>query len=209
MQTFSLIWEGLLYGLTLTILLGPIFVALTQTGIEKGIRAGLLVGLGIWTSDILIITFLIMIMGNLAPSFFEADFKIYFGLIGSLILILFGIGTARKRSSIMEEKVVFSAKSISGYWLKGFLVNTVNPFTFIFWTTLITSYVVVKKLTTRESLIFFGSIIATIIITDTLKVIGAKFIRKRLSKEKVNIISKIAGFALIAFGIALAIRSLA
>ena len=208
MDLLVLIWEGILYGLTLTILLGPIFVALTQTGIEKGIRAGLLVGLGIWTSDILIITFLIMIMGNLTPSYFEGDFKLYFGIGGGIILILFGIGTARKKSNFLDEKVSFSARSVGGYWLKGFLVNTINPFTFIFWTTLITSYVIVKNLTLNESIIFFGSIIATIMITDSLKVVGAKAIRKKLSKEKVDLISKIAGIALIGFGIALAIRSL-
>ena len=208
MDLFALIWEGILYGLTLTILLGPIFVALTQTGIEKGIRAGLLVGLGIWTSDILIITFLIMIMGNLTPTYFEGAFKLYFGIGGGIILILFGIGTAKKKSNFLDEKVSFSARSVGGYWLKGFLVNTINPFTFIFWTTLITSYVIVKNLTLNESIIFFGSIIATIMITDSLKVIGAKAIRKKLSKEKVDLISKIAGIALIGFGIALAIRSL-
>ena len=49
------VFEGILLGLTLTILLGPIFVALTQTGIKHGIRAGISVGTGIWTSDLLVI----------------------------------------------------------------------------------------------------------------------------------------------------------
>ena len=51
----NLILDGLLLGLTLAILLGPIFVALTQTGIQRGVRAGLSVGTGIWISDILVI----------------------------------------------------------------------------------------------------------------------------------------------------------
>ena len=67
MDPWLLIWEGILYGLTLTILLGPIFVALTQTGIEKGITAGILVGSGIWISDIVIITVLTLLMGSFAP----------------------------------------------------------------------------------------------------------------------------------------------
>jgi threonine/homoserine/homoserine lactone efflux protein len=49
------ILDGIILGLTLTILLGPIFVALTQTGIQHGIRAGVAVGSGIWISDLLVI----------------------------------------------------------------------------------------------------------------------------------------------------------
>ena len=207
MDPWLLIWEGILYGLTLTILLGPIFVALTQTGIEKGLRAGLLVGAGIWVSDILIITLLTLLMGSFAPEDLEGDFKKYFGIGGGLVLIAFGIGTARKKSNFMDENVVFSAKNMGGYWLKGFLVNTVNPFTFIFWTTLITGYVIAEKLNRFDTLLFFGTIIFTIMVTDSLKVIGAKAIRKKLSKDKVDIISKVAGIALICFGIGLAIRS--
>jgi len=51
--------EGILYGLVLAAMLGPIFVALTQTAIEKGAKAGLTVGLGIWISDLLIIDILV------------------------------------------------------------------------------------------------------------------------------------------------------
>lgn len=202
-----IIWEGILYGLTLTILLGPIFVALTQTGIEKGIRAGLLVGLGIWASDIIIIAVLILLMGNIDPHSLEGDFKKYFGLVGGLILIGFGIGSALKKAEFMDEKVSFSARSIGGYWLKGFIVNTINPFTFIFWTTLITTYVIVKELSFNETLLFFSTIIFTIMITDSMKVIGAKRIRNKLSQHRVEQISKLAGIALIIFGLALIIRS--
>lgn len=207
MDNGQLIWEGLLYGLTLTALMGPIFVALTQTGIEKGVRAGLLVGLGIWISDIIIIAVMISLLKTLNPEDLEGDFKKYFGLIGGLILIVFGLGTALKKASFPNNKKAFTAKSISGYWLKGFLVNTINPFTFIFWTTLITAYVVVKDLNTFQINLFFGTIIATIMVTDTLKVLGAKAIRNKLSKEDMMLISKIAGIALIVFGIALIYRS--
>lgn len=58
------VFEGILLGLTLTILLGPIFVALTQTGIKHGIRAGISVGTGIWTSDLIVI---------FRPGFYSTD----------------------------------------------------------------------------------------------------------------------------------------
>lgn len=203
----QIIVEGLLYGLALSIMLGPIFVALTQTGIEKGIRAGLIVGLGIWISDVIIILGLIYLMANISVIDLEGDFKFYSGIIGGLILIAFGIGSALKKVDFIEDKTVFSAKSISGYWLKGFLVNTVNPFTFIFWITLISNYLVVAKISKLEAIVFFTTIMLTIITTDSLKVIAAKAIRKKLSKDRVILLSKIAGFALAVFGIILIVRS--
>ncbi len=207
MSNGLLIWEGIFYGFTLTILLGPIFVAITQTGIEKGLRAGLLVGLGIWTSDIIIIGLLILLTQGIDVTDFEGDFKKYFGLIGGLILIGFGIATTTKKAEFLDQKTSFTAKSISGYWLKGFLVNTINPFTFIFWTTLITSYVFVNDLDSYQTFTFFASIMITVMITDSLKVIGAKSIRQKLTKDHVNFISKIAGIALVIFGVVLIIKS--
>ncbi|MBK6665062.1 MAG: hypothetical protein IPG48_02630 [Saprospiraceae bacterium] len=48
--------EGLLLGLTLAILIGPIFVALTQTGMQYGLKAGIAIGTGVWVSDVLVIS---------------------------------------------------------------------------------------------------------------------------------------------------------
>ena len=47
--------QGIQTGLVLCIMLGPIFFALVQAGVERGMRAGLMVGLGIWISDLIFI----------------------------------------------------------------------------------------------------------------------------------------------------------
>ena len=44
---------GIKYGIFLSLLVGPLLVVLVHTTMEKGIRYGILVGSGIWISDIL------------------------------------------------------------------------------------------------------------------------------------------------------------
>ncbi len=207
MSIFQIILEGVLYGLTLSIMLGPIFIALTQAGLEKGLRAGLLVGLGIWISDVIIIWGLISFINSISLDFFEGDFKRNFGLGGGVILILFGLFMALKKQKELSSASSLSVKSIGGFFMKGFLVNTINPFTFMFWTTLITTYVVGKSFSNHEVNLFFGAIILTIMITDSLKVVSAKLLRKNLNQDNIIVINRIAGIGLIGFGIALIFRS--
>ena len=51
----NILIEGIKVGLILCFLIGPIFFALVQTGVEEGLRAGTAVGLGIWISDLIFI----------------------------------------------------------------------------------------------------------------------------------------------------------
>jgi len=43
--------EGLLLGLSLSFLLGPIFIVLVQSSLEQGSKAGFLAAAGIWFSE--------------------------------------------------------------------------------------------------------------------------------------------------------------
>jgi len=159
--------EGILFGLMLAVMVGPIFIAITQTSMEKGILAGMLVSLGEWVSDIIIIA--------LAYFFIKAIIEI--------------------------QKKKHTYKNLLGFWLKGFLVNTINPFTFIFWIGVISTYVIGRNATGSEAFTFLGAILATIVIMDVIKVYGAKAIRKKLSPSNLFWFSKLSGVGLAAFGL--------
>jgi threonine/homoserine/homoserine lactone efflux protein len=203
----DIIVKGLILGLTLTILVGPIFIALTQTGIQKGIRAGISVGIGIWSSDVFIIWLIYYFIRQVSFITEHRDFTYYMGLIGGLILVVFGIASWFKKTDWNHEVAPFNARSFTGYWIKGFVVNTVNPFTFIFWISVMTNYVVNSKFDGWQTLLLFGTIMTTIAVTDSLKVILAKLIRKRLRSHHLDMVSKIAGTLLLIFGVILMYRS--
>jgi threonine/homoserine/homoserine lactone efflux protein len=201
------ILDGVILGLTLTLLLGPIFVALTQTGIQHGIRAGVAVGSGIWFSDLLVIFsswFFIRQIDDLAKN---PSFQYWTGIAGGCILIIFGIITILNKHDRDEQTKAFSAKTYWGFFTKGFAVNFINPFTFVFWIGVMTSYVIGKGTDGFGILLLFASILITIIITDTLKVVLAKSIRSKMKKIHMIIFGRIAGIILILFGIVLFFRT--
>ena len=203
----NLILDGLLLGLTLAILLGPIFVALTQTGIQRGIRAGLSVGTGIWISDVLVIVTAYFFIKEIDEIAQNKSFHQWMGWIGGLILIIFGIISLVKKPKLDEKIPAFNAKSYAGYWTKGFAVNFFNPFTFVFWISVMTTYVIGKKIDGPDATLLFGSIMFTIIVTDSLKVVLAKLIRKKLTHNHIILFGKLAGIILITFGVILILRT--
>jgi len=199
--------EGIALGLMLTIMLGPILIALIQTSLENGGTAGLSVGLGIWISDLLIIAssyFALNLIGDIVQ---DGGFRYWLGLVGGIVLIVFGLGAFLKKVKIGPEKKYFTAKNYAGFWMKGFLVNTVNPFTFIFWLGVISTYVIARKITGIQAFVFLSSILATIIITDTIKILLAKKIKARMQSHQLQWFNRVAGIGLFLFGIYLIYRS--
>ncbi len=201
------ILDGIYLGLALAILLGPIFIVLIQSSLEKGARAGMTAAAGIWISDIIIVTLTLMFIKRIDAIVQDPNFIYWMGLIGGLVLIGVGVANIIKKTSIDLDSHNIKASGWLGFLSKGFLVNTINPFTFIFWLSTITSYVATKQLDIQESQIFAGAIIVTIMVTDTLKVLLAKMIREKINEKTLSIINKVAGTALIIFGFLLMLRS--
>lgn len=200
------ILEGILFGLTLTILLGPIFIALTETSIKKGLKPGLTVGTGIWTSDFLIILCCYLFINYIRKYIDSTETQFWMGIAGGTVLIIFGMVAIIREANFDEAGTKYKAKDYLGFWTKGFLVNTVNPFTFIFWISVITTYVIGRRLSMTDAFLFMGSILLTIIITDSLKVFLAKWLKDHLKQKQIVNFTRIAGLGLILFGIGLIVR---
>lgn len=215
----DLLLNGVLLGLFLSILVGPILFALIQTSIEHGARRGLAVGIGIWVSDILFIAAVYFGMYYVAAVTDWPNFEEIVGTIGGLILMGFGLGMLiskapnlppknRSAEDILDDYILDSPeveidKSPTYWtlWLKGFLINTINPFTVFFWTG-----VSGNAINEESGLLFYAGILGTIIVTDAAKVIAAKKIRARLKPVHILRLRQISGVALFIFGIVLMVR---
>lgn len=197
------ILEGLILGLSLSVLLGPIFVVLTQTSIKYGMRAGLMVGLGIWVSDILFIVGSYFFLHKISTFIKDENFYFWIGNIGGLILVSMGIYMFFKNNQLQNTVEANKVLRNFGYWGKGFFVNTFNPFTFVFWFGLLGS-----KLTKTGGYIdgvlwVSVTILTTIIATDTLKVLSAGWISKKLKNQVIHSVNVAAGILLIIGGLLL------
>lgn len=202
------LFDGIQVGLILSILLGPIFFSLIQASVEQGIRAGTTMGLGIWISDVLFICSVYWGISYVSNMVKWQGFSLTVGIIGSLILIGFGVGTLLKK---MNDQQLFSKStqrhsSYISLWTKGFLINTLNPFTILFWVGIMGTVILDGELAPNQAFLFFGGIIGTIVTTDFTKIVLSKQIRRWMKPIHLIWLRRISGAALIIFGFVLLVR---
>jgi len=196
--------EGLLFGLGLALSLGPIFIALTQTSMEKGIMPGLTVGFGIWVSDFLIIALFYKFIYTIKDSIESDSFKFWMGISGALILILFGLYMILKKPIIDYSVQKHNYKNYIGFFMKGFLINTINPFTFFFWMGVISTYVIGRSIQHEEAMVLLSTILVVIILSDSGKVFLAHFLKRWLTPNHINKVANFSGVILVTFGLFMA-----
>lgn len=209
-------------GLMLTVLAGPILFALLQAGIEQGFKAGMMVALGVFLSDVLFVVAVYFGLSYILAIINLDGFELTLGIAGGIALILIGVGTLLSKSPAMPDDDYFSPTKINdkvllekseqhkasylSLFAKGFFINTANPFTFFFWGVVATAKMAESNFSDDEFFLFFGGILFVIIASDTLKVYLAKFIRKKLKPEKILLVRRISGIAFVIFGVVLMLR---
>jgi threonine/homoserine/homoserine lactone efflux protein len=205
MQT---IIEGVILGLTLSLFFGfgPALVAEIQTSILRGFWAGVLLAFGVFLSDALLVA-----LGFLgAVQIFESN-KTLLGIIGGLILIIFGIVTYRRKVTINVDASAPNFKKDEPYFttyiLKGFFINITNPFIWIFWMGVVVGFTANYKADIVMLVSFFLSTLSVVFLVDMLKIFSAYKIKKYLQTHSIVWINRISGAGLVGFGIYLVIRT--
>ena len=199
--------NGIGMGFALSILVGPILFTLIQTSLDRGAFSGFMVGMGIWVSDFLFIAASYWGLAYLARITAWPAFEETLGTGGGIFLAGLGIVILLQKAPGVESKPAFGRQiaNLGSLWLKGFLVNTINPFTFFFWTSVATSLLIDQQGTGREWLFYVG-VMGVIIATDSFKVLAAKWIRPYLKPRNLLFLRRISSLALIAFGCILLVR---
>jgi len=202
------IFEGIALGVVLSVSVGPIFFALVQASIRQGVFSGITVGTGVWVSDFLFIALTYLGISQLTELRHNASFVLWFSLIGGLFLIAFGIVLFLKKPPSLKElrQPVKRESSLPALWLKGFMVNTINPFTLLFWLTTMTDSVINRSFSILQTCLFFGGIMFMVILSDFLKAYFADKIRSKLQPQHLKWFSWFSGTIVAGFGIAIIYR---
>jgi threonine/homoserine/homoserine lactone efflux protein len=207
-----MLFQGILLGISLSLMIGPLLFAIVQAGLERGFRAGMAVAVGIWISDFVLLALLYFGMDALSALTALPGFRFWAGLCGAALLLLFGLGawiSSGKPPDVQAGLDAFrSRNSYSGYGLRGFLLNTVNPFTLFFWIGIGGAFVVPNSGDVRAIVLFFSGMFGALMAADVLKAWGAKKLRQMLEPALILKIRRTIGLVLIGFGVALASRTL-
>ncbi|HMV44329.1 MAG TPA: LysE family transporter [Leptospiraceae bacterium] len=191
--------EGYLVGLGMIVFIGPVFFLLLSVSLQLGGTAGSLAAFGIFVSDIVCVC---LCYYGVTSFLNDPTTKNWIVLSGGLLLILLGSKYMFKKDFKIEEKKDIASLRYISCFVKGFLVNFVNPFVFFVWIGVIT-YEKTLEANGCNPLIYLSGTLLAILTTDLSKVFLAKWIRKFLNPRKLGYFYKASGIFLIGFGIRL------
>ena len=195
----DIILNGIISGIVLAILVGPIFFTLVQTSIEYGFKAGFFVAIGISLSDMLCITISYLGLSQITEN---EKFKVYLSYVGGTVLLVFGLYYLffKNKKMIQNSKKEIKAKRPFTYIGKGFIMNGLTPTVLIFWIG--TMGVATTELgydTPRKAILFFASIVGTVFITDLIKAKLADKLRHIMTPKFIYTLNVILGIILVVF----------
>lgn len=194
------ILNGVISGLVLACLIGPVFFTLLQTSIERGFRSGFFVAIGVSLSDAFYISICYLGVYQL---FDNQNFKEYLAYFGGAVLLVMGLYylVIKSRKLAKYDPLKVQAKSPFKLVFKGFVINGLTPMVFIFW--LGTVGVATTKLgysTPAKAIPFFAAIVSTVFITDLIKAKLADRLRVVLTPKFIRTLNLVLGFVLLIFG---------
>ena len=200
---FKALFEGILLGLTVAILIGPSFFALIQTSMESGFRSGLALAFGIFLSDVVCVVLVYLGASQLLDNPHNKEIM---GIAGGILLIIFGTFNLLQKKRIEEKDL--KIKNLNLHWsvTKGFFLNILNPFTSLFWLGAITLVSSKDDTSVIHFITFFTGTLLTVFAIDVLKAYIARKIRNSINEETLAKVNRIAGLILILFGISLIYR---
>jgi threonine/homoserine/homoserine lactone efflux protein len=198
------IWKGLALGIVLALSVGPIIFTIIKQSLTGGHRGGFSFVAGVWLSDLILV-----ILSNVFTEWVTRllQYKKLIGYGGSSFLIALGIyffffkKVHLKSTAGSMHLEDFTMHEMIRTFASGFIINTLNPGVLAFW--LGNATVLALTHTLKQRIIIFSTCLVINMGADVGKVMMAGKLRNRLTVHNLNIINKISGGILIAFGIAL------
>jgi threonine/homoserine/homoserine lactone efflux protein len=197
------VFEGMILGITVSISLGPALVALLQTSIKHGIKTGIILALGIFTSDFFVVVGAYFGASQIVTN---PTTHIIFGLIGGVVLIIFGIISIIRKVNLKEQvgvitEIKVKRPGVFRYYFKGFILNIANPGVWAFWITSVLAIASSYRGQKLAITLFFAGTLGTILTTDILKCILANKIKVANNPHVKLWINRIVGSIFVLFGI--------
>ena len=195
--------NGILSGLVLALLVGPVFFTILQTSIERGFVSGVFVSMGVSLSDAFYISLTYLGVYQL---FDQGNFRLYLAYFGGSVLLIFGVYYVFVKSKRMVHFDPENIRVNSPWRLfgKGFVINGLTPTVLIFW--LGTVGLATTKFgysTPSKAIPYFAAILSTVFATDVLKAKLADKLRRILTPKLIRSLNIILGVVLLIFGLRL------
>lgn len=198
--------KGIVTGLILSIMVGPVFFVLLETSIRKGVKAAIALDIGVLLSDVIYIVIAFLFYKQV-EDLKNGDDNSLLRLIGGGLFIIYGIMNFFKKVNAKEVKTNFSdSTTTSGYVLlilKGFVLNLMNPLVVFYWFSVMTMGANDKGSSESSIILFLTYILVTFFSIDLLKILGAKKLRPLVTQKVLMGLNRLVGIVFFVFGVIL------
>lgn len=209
--SLSFILWAVLIGLFLSVVvnMGPAFITLVQTSLHRGFRSAAWFVTGVIFNDAMIISLYILTSVQVVM---RSDLEVTLFSIGAgVILVLFGIFTFRRKveekESMIEKRTneILEKKEDKPSWLlmlgKGFVINLLNPFVWIFWFSAVAVVAGSMGGNKFSTVVFFAILLGTTLTLELLKAWGAAKLKVFFNPKRTTIMNRAAGILLVVCGL--------
>lgn len=193
---------AVILGITLSFMVGPVFLLLLEIAMNKGAKSALSFDAGVIVADVL---FIIAIL--FSSSFLnEVTNLSWVYSIGGAVIIAYGfynVYNARKKKHHLEEKdrLPDNKKTPPGiYFVKGFFMNFLNVGVLAYWLATVVVMRASVDNDTELMTVYFIVTVATYAAVDVGKIFSARRLQSRLNDRVLVKIERVVGFVLIIFG---------
>ncbi len=194
-------------GFFLSFMIGPVFFVLLETSAIKGFRAAIAFDLGVVFADILFIVAAYFSSFQLLENLSNQPGLYVFG---GAILIVYGITTfvkkEPKKNGESKDKSINASKGYVGLFMKGFLLNFINIGVLVFWLGIIIVVGPTLDNDPQRIMTFFASMVLAYFVTDIFKILLAKQLKQKLTKDRIRLVKKVLGIILVICGLVLMIK---
>lgn len=211
--SFSFLFWAILIGFFLSVVvnMGPAFITLVQTSLHRGFRSAAWFATGVILNDAMVISICIMASVQVVM---KSSKEAALACIGAgIVLLLFGIFTYRKKVKEREEREAYIEQRTNEmlkkqedkpawfvFLAKGFVLNILNPFVWIFWFSSVAIVAGNMGGNKVSTIVFFAIILGTTLFLELLKAWGAAKLKKFLDAERTVLMNMIAGILLMLCG---------
>ncbi|MBM1105219.1 LysE family transporter [Aurantibacter crassamenti] len=189
-------------GFILSFMIGPVFFVLLETSAIKGFRAALAFDLGVIIADILFLLVAYFSSFQLLENLSNQPGLYVFG---GVILLVYGATILKKKTPKKETSNIetHSTNNYLALLVKGFLLNFINIGVLVFWLGIIIIVGPSLDNDPNRIFIFFAAMLGAYLFTDILKILLAKRLKRKLTKERIIIIKKSIAIILMICGLVL------
>jgi len=191
--------NGLTTGFILQLAIGPVFFYIVNLALQKNILDGFAGVIGVTLADYIYIFLAIFGIGKLLE---KNIIKKIFGLISSIVLILFGLMILKGISNINYQQITIinSTNTLSSF-LSVFFLTISSPLTIVMWTSIFTAKTIEYNYSKKELFIFgLSTGLATFIFMGS-SVVFFSFVRELVPLILIKALNGLVGLLLIGYAI--------